>query len=128
VDAITCAIAVQETLALADQDVSEEHRLQFRIRVHVGDVMVQGGDLLGNGVNVAARLHALAQPGSTCISGAAYAFVRKALPLQIEDPGPLKVKNIDEPVQVYQITAKAAHNPSPRVTHEAERPLLPTYH
>ncbi len=125
VDAVTCAIAVQETLAQAGQDIPEEHRLRFRIGVHVGDVIVRGGDLLGDGVNVAARLQALARPGSTCISGAAHAFVRKALALEIEDLGPQKVKNIDEPIQGYQITAKVAHNPSPRVTNEAERPLLP---
>ncbi len=80
---------------------------------------------LGDGVNVAARLQALATPGSTCISEATYTLVRKALPLQIEDLGPLKVKNIDEPIQGYQITAKVAQPPSPRVSHEAKRPLLP---
>ena len=70
-----------------DQDTPEERRLQFRIGVHVGDVMVQGGDLLGDGVNIAARLESLADPGGICISEAAYGYVRKAVPLGFTDLG-----------------------------------------
>ena len=80
VDAVQCAIAVQEALAQANQDIPEERRLQFRIGVHVGDVMVRGGDLLGDGVNIAARLESIADPGGICISEAAYGYVRKAVP------------------------------------------------
>src|SRR4051794_29047775 len=85
VDAVQCAVAVQEKLGEANAEVPDDRRLQFRIGVHVGDVVVRGGDLLGDGVNVAARLEGLAQPGGITISGAAHGYVRKALPLLYAD-------------------------------------------
>ncbi len=123
VDAVRCAAQVQETLAAANQDRPEEKRLQFRIGVHVGDVMVRGGDLLGDGVNIAARLEGVAEPGGICISQTAYGYVRKVLPLTFTDLGPQKLKNIDEPVRAYALspgssipagTASAASLPLPR--------------
>jgi adenylate cyclase len=105
VDAVQCAVAVQETLAQADRNSPTEHRLKFRIGVHVGDVMIRGGDLLGDGVNVAARLESLADPGGICLSEAAYGYVRKALPLAFADLGPQKVKNIEEPIRAYVLKA-----------------------
>src|SRR5215217_418164 len=81
VDAVQCAVKVQERLAAAKSEVPEAGRLQFRVGVHVSDVAVRGEDLLGDGVNVAARLEGLAEPGGIAISGAAYDYVRKALPL-----------------------------------------------
>ena len=81
VDAVQCAVAVQETLAEANERLPEERRLSFRIGVHVGDVMVRGGDLLGDGVNIAARLEAIAEPGGVCLSAEARQYVRNALPL-----------------------------------------------
>jgi adenylate cyclase len=103
VDAVQCAVAVQEKLAKADAGVSEHRRLQFRIGVHVGDVVVRGVDLLGDGVNVAARLEGLAEPGGIAISGAAHGYVRKALPLAYSDLGEQHVKNIDEPIRTYAV-------------------------
>ena len=101
VDAVQCAFAVQEKLAEASAGEPEDRQLQFRIGVHVGDVVVRGGDLLGEGVNVAARLEGLAEPGGIAISGAAHGYVRKALPLAYTDLGEQQVKNIDEPVRAY---------------------------
>ncbi|MGF9764415.1 tetratricopeptide repeat protein [Microvirga sp. 0TCS3.31] len=101
VDAVQCAVAVQETLAQAGHDTPEEHRLQFRIGVHVGDVMVRGSDLLGDGVNIAARLEGLADPGGVCLSDAAYGYVRRVVPFTFSDLGPQKVKNIEEPIRTY---------------------------
>ena len=86
-----------------DAGEPEDRRLQFRIGVHVGDVVVRGGDLLGDGVNVAARLEGLAEPGGIAISGAAHGYVRKALPLAYADLGEQQVKNIDEPVRAYAV-------------------------
>ena len=103
VDAVQCAVAIQEKLARANVGEPEDRRLQFRIGVHVGDVMVRGGDLLGGGVNVAARLEGLAEPGGIAISGAAHGYVRKALPLAYTDLGEQHVKNIDEPVRAYAV-------------------------
>jgi hypothetical protein len=110
VDAVQCAVAVQEKLAEA---ASEDRRLQFRIGIHVGDVVVRGGDLLGDGVNVAARLEGLAEPGGIAISGSTYEYVRKALPLTYTDRGEEHVKNIDEPVRAYSVGLAVATAPRP---------------
>jgi adenylate cyclase len=99
VDAVQCAAAVQETLREANAGLTDERRLWFRIGVHVGDVMVQGTDLLGDGVNVAARLEGIADPGGIALSGAVFDQVRKALPLAYEDLGLTILKNIEEPVR-----------------------------
>jgi adenylate cyclase len=103
VDAVQCAADLQIALAQSNQSLSEERRLLFRIGIHVGDVMVRGGDLLGDGVNIAARLQSLAEPGGICISEAAHGYVRKSMPLTFADLGPQKVKNIEEPVRVYAV-------------------------
>src|SRR3954463_3225660 len=103
VDAVQCAVAVQENLTEVSAVVPQDRRLQFRIGIHVGDVVVRGGDLLGDGVNVAARLEGLAEPGGIVISGAAQGYVRKALPLAYTDLGEQQVKNIDEPIRGYAV-------------------------
>jgi adenylate cyclase len=103
VDAVQCAIDVQHALSQTNEDAPEERRLRFRIGVHVGDVMVSGGDLLGDGINVAARLQGLADPGGICVSEAAYGYVHKVLPLDFADLGPQSVKNIHEPIRAYAL-------------------------
>ncbi|GEO18975.1 adenylate/guanylate cyclase domain-containing protein [Microvirga aerophila] len=105
VDAVQCAVAVQETLAQAAHDTPDERCLQFRIGVHVGDVMVRGSDLLGDGVNIAARLQSIAEPGGVCLSDAAYGYVRRVVPFTFSDLGPQKVKNIEEPVRAFALKA-----------------------
>ena len=122
VDAVQCAIAVQEALAQANLDIPDERRLRFRIGVHVGDVMVQDGDLFGDGVNIAARLESLADPGGICLSEAAYGYVRKALALSFTDLGIQQVKNIEEPVRAYALKAPA---PTPAETDQAKPLPLP---
>jgi adenylate cyclase len=106
VDAVQCAVAVQEAIAQAGEDTPNENHLQFRVGVHVGDVMVHGADLLGDGVNIAARLEGLADPGGICISEATYGYVRKTLPLAFTDLGLQSVKNIEEPVRAYALKAR----------------------
>src|ERR1700754_4355791 len=101
VDAVQCAVDAQTVLAKANSQLSPDKRISFRIGVHVGDVMVRGGDLFGDGVNIAARLQALAQPGSVCVSGATYEQVKKVLPLSFTDLGSQQVKNIEEPIRCY---------------------------
>jgi adenylate cyclase len=103
VDAIQCAIAIQEALTQTTQEMPVEKRLQFRIGVHVGDVLVHGSDLLGDGVNIAARLESLADPGGICISEATFSYVRKAVPVGFTDLGPQTVKNIEEPIRAYAL-------------------------
>src|SRR5918994_6802768 len=107
VDAVQCAVEVQKAFADLFGDEGPEHPLRFRIGIHVGDVMVQGGDLLGDRVNIAARLQSLAEPGGICISGDAYSHVRKAIPSTFTDLGQQQVKNIDEPVRAYALIGSA---------------------
>jgi adenylate cyclase len=123
VDAVQCAVAVQEKLAEASAGEPEDRRLQFRVGVHVGDVVVRGGDLLGEGVNVAARLEGLAEPGRIAISGAAHGYVRKALPLAYTDLGEQHVKGIDEPVRAYAVEAAIVELGEPSTRRSKPLPL-----
>ncbi|WP_262268404.1 adenylate/guanylate cyclase domain-containing protein [Microvirga yunnanensis] len=129
VDAVTCALRAQEALASGNAKLPETRRLQFRVGVHVGDVMVKGGDLFGDGVNIAARLQALSRPGGICLSATAQEYVRKALPVIFEDLGPQRVKNIDEPVRAFAVKATQgqgvpARTPSARELLRADRPAV----
>jgi TolB-like protein/class 3 adenylate cyclase len=108
VDAVECAVEAQAALARANASLSAERRINFRIGIHVGDVMVKGGDLFGDGVNIAARLQGIAKAGGTCLSSVAYDHVRKILPLEFTDLGNQRVKNIDEAVRAYDVTSNGA--------------------
>lgn len=116
VDAVQCAVAIQERLRETNRRLPEARRLQFRIGIHVGDAVLRGDDLLGDGVNLAARLQAIAEPGGICLSGLAHDYVRKVLPLTFTDLGPRQVKNIDEPVHAWAVAPSAGRL-------EADRPL-----
>jgi adenylate cyclase len=83
--------------------VPEERRITFRIGVHVGDVIVRGADLIGDAINIAARLQALAAPGGVCLSAVSHEYIRHVLPLNFDDLGPQSVKNIAEPIRAYSI-------------------------
>jgi TolB-like protein/class 3 adenylate cyclase/Tfp pilus assembly protein PilF len=106
VDAVRCAVEAQATLADANAGASPERHINFRIGIHVGDVMVRNGDLFGDGVNIAARLQTLASAGSVCISSVAHDQVRKILPFEFADLGAQQVKNIEEPVRAFALSAK----------------------
>ncbi|NQV22400.1 MAG: adenylate/guanylate cyclase domain-containing protein, partial [Rhodospirillales bacterium] len=103
VDAVECAVAVQESLAESDVDAPEERRIQFRIGINLGDILIDADDILGDGVNVAARLEGLAEPGGICVSGKVFEEVHNKLKIKFEDLGNQEVKNIAEPVHVYRI-------------------------
>src|SRR6516225_4387016 len=105
VEAVQCAVDAQTALAKANAGLAPDRCINFRIGVHIGDVMVRAGDLFGDGVNIAARLQTLARPGTVCISGATYDQVRKVLPMTFVDLGAQQVKNIQEPVRAYQVGA-----------------------
>jgi DNA-binding MarR family transcriptional regulator len=125
VDALQCALAIQERIAAVNDEVPEDRRVSFRIGVHVGEAMVRSGDLFGDAVNVAARLQGLAHPGSVCLSGAAYESVRTAVPVDFEDIGAQRVKNLDVPVRAY-LARPSGHPPSqvlPPVHRRAEAHL-----
>src|SRR5829696_4565764 len=104
VDAVRCALTIQREIAEANETARpEEQRLQFRIGVHVGDVVVTGGDLFGDGVNIAARLQALAEPGGVCLSEEAQRYAARPLSLTCTDLGRQDVKNIDGGIRVFSV-------------------------
>ena len=105
VEAVRCAISIQDELRVRNAELVAERRMLFRIGVNVGDVIVQDGDLLGDGVNIAARLEGIAEPGGVCISGSAFEQVKNKLSVGFRDLGLQEVKNIPEPVSAFGITA-----------------------
>jgi len=122
VDAVECAAEVQRALAEANSSLSNSLHVNFRIGVHVGDVMVKGGDLFGDGVNIAARLETLAQPGGVCISDDAYRQIRGKVNFILEDIGARSLKNIAEPMRVWRIrTNRAARSVAPRTSRLTRR-------
>src|SRR5215469_8589466 len=108
VDAVQCAVAVQAAIATENAGGTANEPMQFRIGVHVGDVMVAGDNLLGDGVNIAARLEALAEPGAICISATARDHIGNKLPLAFDDLGDQQVKNIAQAIRVYRVHAGAS--------------------
>ncbi len=126
VDAVQCAVEAQTALAEENSSLAPERRISFRIGIHIGDVMIRAGDLFGDGVNIAARLQSIANPGTVCISGATYDQVRKVLPMTFVDLGVQQVKNIEEPVRAYQAgTPSEARGAPARVTEAESAPPLP---
>jgi adenylate cyclase len=104
VDAVRCAIEVQNGLIERNVGVPEDRRIQFRVGIHVGDVVEEAdGDLMGDGVNIAARLEGIAKPGAICLSEDAYRQVQQRLDLKVTDLGATQLKNIVQPVRVYSV-------------------------
>ena len=103
VDAVRCAGEIQRAMADRDLDLVEERRLRFRIGVNLGDVIADGGDIYGDGVNIAARLEGLAAPGGICVSGTVRDHIGERLPYAFEDIGEQSVKNIARPVRAYAL-------------------------
>jgi adenylate cyclase len=108
VEAVNCAVEIQTGLKADNASIAPERRMEFRIGVNLGDVMVEGAQIYGDGVNVAARLESLADPGGICISGTAYDHVRDKLALGYEDRGEQAVKNIARPVHVWRVLLNGA--------------------
>jgi class 3 adenylate cyclase len=105
VDAVACAVAAQNAIATESPSGAGDEPMRFRIGVHVGDVMVDGANLLGDGVNIAARLEALAQPGAICISAVVRDHIGNKLPIAFTDLGDQAVKNIPQPIRAYCVEA-----------------------
>ena len=104
VDAVNCAIEVQKAMVERDAGVAPDKRIEFRIGIHLGDVVEKSdGDLMGDGVNIAARLEGIAKPGAICLSEDAYRQVKGRLDLAVSDLGPTQLKNIAEPIRVYAL-------------------------
>jgi len=104
VDAARCAVEIQRGMIKRNASVPQDKRIEFRIGIHVGDVIIEDGDMFGDGVNIAARLEGIAQPGSICISDDAYRQVRGKLDANFQDAGEQELKNIARPVRVYKLS------------------------
>ena len=121
VEAVQCAIDIQQGMARRETDLSDDRRLALRIGINLGDVIVEGSDIYGDGVNVAARLEALAEPGGICISGTVFDHVQSKVGLAFADLGEMQVKNIARPLRVYRIALDSTADESGT----AEPPDLP---
>src|SRR5258708_22050528 len=103
VDAVRCAVEIQRGMAERNAGVPQDKRIEFRVGINLGDIIVEDKDIFGDGVNVAARLEALAEPGGICVSRAARDQVRDKLGFTFEDMGEQAVKNITRPIHVYRV-------------------------
>src|SRR5437762_100396 len=103
VDAARCAVEIQRAMAAQNADVPQEVRIEFRIGIHVGDIIIDDNDIFGDGVNIAARLEAIAEPGGICLSNDAYRQVRGKVNIVCDDMGPQALKNIAEPMQASRV-------------------------
>jgi hypothetical protein len=109
VDAVECAVAVQAAMAERNEGVPEDRRMLFRIGINLGDILIEGDDILGDGVNVAARLEGIAEPGGICVSSSAYEQVRGKVPVDFTDLGEQSLKNIARTIRAYAIGQSADH-------------------
>jgi TolB-like protein len=114
VDAVECAVAVQAVLAERNQGFPEDRRMLYRIGINLGDILIEGDDILGDGVNVAARLEGIAEPGGICVSSSAYEQVRGKVSVDFTDLGEQTLKNIARPIRTYAVGLSAnAHQTAP---------------
>jgi len=126
VDAVQCAVAVQEAVGKANSDRPADEQMRFRIGIHVGDIIVQGDNLFGDAVNIAARLEAVAQPGGICVSGTVQDQIGTKLPLSFTDLGEQQVKNIAQPIKAYRIRGETSPTGIPIVGSSLPLPDKPS--
>ena len=126
VDAVECAVEIQEAVGKENADRPADDQMRFRIGVHVGDIIVQGDNLFGDAVNIAARLEALAEPGGICVSGAVRDHIGTKLSVEFIDLGPQQVKNIAQPIKAYRISGEASPSTIPVVGSSLPLPERPS--
>ena len=112
VDAVQCAANIQQSMVKRETELDNNQRIRLRIGVNLGDIIVEGSDIYGDGVNIAARLEGLAEPGGLCVSAKVYEEVRNKLSISFKDMGALEVKNIQEPIRVYSWIKKGSSTSS----------------
>src|SRR5258705_864751 len=128
VDAMRCAVDVQRGMAERNSDVPPNNRIEFRIGINVGDIIEDNGDIFGDGVNVAARLEAIAEPGGICVSDDAHRQLRDKLDIVFDDAGERNLKNIERPVRVFKVmdrVAAARQKPTLALPDETSIAVLP---
>ena len=113
VEAVTCSMEVQAAMAGRNQDVPDDKKMLYRVGINLGDVLVEGDDIFGDGVNVAARIEALADPGGICVSRSARDQVRVRMDIALEDMGEVEVKNIARPVRVFRVLGEGKEVSTP---------------
>ena len=126
VDAVQCAVEVQEAISKANADRPAGEQMRFRIGVHVGDIIVRGDNLFGDAVNIAARLEALAEPGGICVSGSVRDQIGTKLPLSFTDLGEQQVKNIAQPIKAYRISGETSPTATPAARSSLPLPDKPS--
>jgi adenylate cyclase len=126
VAAVECAIAIQQQMAERNADVPEGKRIRYRVGVNLGDVLIDGEDILGDGVNIAARLEGICEPGAICISGSAYDHVRGRIDADFVDLGERTLKNIAQPVRVYALGVGEIAHASAATPPRPAAPIKPT--
>ena len=126
VDAVRLALEVQHAMVERNAEVPEDRRILFRLGIHLGDVVEEGdGDLMGDGVNIAARIESIAEPGAICLSEDAYRQVKGRLDLAVHDHGPTQLKNIAELIRIYSIEVGKPAQPKPGPAPAPEKPGPP---
>jgi TolB-like protein len=125
VDATECAVKIQRELKSRNADLPDNRRMEFRIGINLGDVVEEADRIYGDGVNIAARVESMAEPGGICISGAAYDHVENKLGLEYKNLGEHKVKNIAKPVRMYRIRIET-EAPDPQVSRKLKLPDKPS--
>jgi class 3 adenylate cyclase len=121
VDAVECVVAVQAVMAKRNEGVPQDRRMLFRIGINLGDILIEGDDILGDGVNVAARLEGIAEPGGICISSSAYEQVRGKVPVNFTNLGEQTLKNIARPIRTYAVGLSANAHPTAPLLSSAPR-------
>jgi len=124
VDAVACAVAIQREMAARDEDMPEDRRITFRIGINLGDVIVDGDDIYGDGVNIAARLEGLAEPGGICVSRTVFNHVKGKVDFGFDDLGEQEVKNIPEPVRIFKVLLDAPAAEHTAATAPAAKPVI----
>lgn len=117
VNAVACAVELQKRMAAANDGVAEDRQILLRIGINLGDVVVEGGDLYGDGIIIAVRLQEMSEPGGICLSGGVHEQIGNKLPIAFEDLGPCEVKNVAKPVRVFRVE-KEGHEPERPGTHQ----------
>jgi adenylate cyclase len=126
VDAVRCAVDVQQAMVERNAGIAADERIELRIGINLGDVIVEDDDIYGDGVNIAARIEALADPGGVFVSSTVYDHVRDRVPFVFEDLGEQQVKNIARSVRVYRVRDTAAKSPSAIVPSSLPLPDKPS--
>jgi class 3 adenylate cyclase len=128
VDAVECAVAVQAEMAERNEGVPADRRMLYRIGINLGDILIEGDDILGDGVNVAARLEGIAKPGGICISSSAHDQVRGKVAVEFTDLGEQNLKNIARPIRAYAVVRDGVGaTTGPRRQARASRPIFPLW-